>query len=68
MKQENKLDKYFKWLDDFCNRTGLIPTPELTGPSLIEAFPQLAAPESDDPQWFTRQVIEKYMLKLANEA
>ena len=57
MKQQKE---YFEWLDNFNQTTTLIPTAELTGPALIKAFPKLEGPEHD-PQWFTRQVIEKWM-------
>jgi len=54
------LKKYFDWLDNFNERTSLIPTAELTGPAMLQEFPDLQGPEHD-PQWFTRQVIEKWM-------
>lgn len=54
------LEKYFDWLDKFNERTGLIPTAQLTGPEMLKDFPGLKGPEHD-PQWFTRQVIDKWM-------
>ena len=55
-----KLKKYFDWLDNFNKTTTLIPTAELTGPAMIQEFPELDGPEHDQ-HWFTRQVIGHWM-------